>query len=183
MDWSIDIVLELCEMIWVDEGVGIDKVFWEIRVPSYTVVDHFMVEMLHYILQSLFRVSKVPVMKIRCGEIRWWWVLNRKECVFLRSGWPFLQLGIVFQIILWWFFSFGNLFQRLWHCFFQGSGILAGVSCSYSTPEFCSGWILDKVSVNRRGETLLVQVCYLRCAWGYQQWPLLIMMELQGSKY
>ena len=52
-------MLKLCEMIWVDKGVGVDKVFWEIMEPLYTVVDHSKVEMLRYILQSLIRVSNV----------------------------------------------------------------------------------------------------------------------------
>ena len=123
----------------------------------------FKVEVLQYILQSLFRISEVPVMMVWCREVRWWWILNRKECVFVWSGrsflWLWIWIGIVFWLFMWWFISFSNLFQRLWHCFFQGSGMLAGVSCSYSTPEFCSGCIPDKDAVNRKGETLLAQVC------------------------
>ena len=150
-NWFIYVMLEECEMIWIDEGVWVDKDFWEIREPLYTVVDHSKVEMLRYIPQSLFRVSEVSVMKVWCREIRQWWIPNRKEYVFFRSGRSFLQLGIqiwiVFQFIMWWLFSISNVFWMLWHCFFQGSGTLAGVSCLFSTPVYCSGCILDKDAV------------------------------------
>ena len=139
--------------------------------------------MLCYIPPCSFGVKKVPVMKIRCREIRRWWKLNRKECVVFRSHWSILQLGICFWFVMWWLFSFGNLFRMLWHCFFQGSGMLAGISCSYSTTEYCSECILDKDAVKYKGETLLVQVHYHRYAWGYWQWPLLITMALWGSEY
>ena len=33
-------------MIDVDEGVRVDKVFREIREPSYAIMDHYRVEML-----------------------------------------------------------------------------------------------------------------------------------------
>ena len=51
------------------------------------------------------------------------------------------------------------------------------------TPELCSEWIPDKDAVNRMGETVLVQVRWLRYDQGYHQWPLLVMTELWGSKY
>ena len=71
------------------------------------IVDCFEVEVLHYIHQSFIGVSEVPVTKVWCREIRQWWILNRKECVFFRSGGSFLWLRIVFWTVLWWFFSFG----------------------------------------------------------------------------
>ena len=115
--------------------------------------------MLCYIHPGSLGVKKVSVMKVWCWEIR-------KECVFLRSGWSFLwlifQFRIVFWIIMWWFFSFGFLVWRQWHCFFQGSGMLEGVNCLYCTPEYCSSCILDKDAVKKKGETVLVQVHYLR---------------------
>ena len=143
--------------------------------------------MLHYIPPCPFGIKEVPITKIRCVEIRWWWEPNRKEHVILRCGRSFLQLGFWlrtgFRLVVRWFFSCGIMFQRLWHCFFQGSGTLAGVSCSYSTPESCSRWIPDKDAVKDKGETVLVQVHYRKYAQGYQQWLLLVMTELLGSEY
>ena len=154
---------------------------------SETFSDIFNAEVLCYKPSCPFSVKKVLVTKIRCVETRRWWKPNRKEYVILRGHRSFLQLsfwlGIGFRIVLWWFDRFGMLFQRLWHCFFRGSGTLVGVSCSYSTPEYCSGWILDKDAVKDKGETVLVQVRYRKGARGYWQCLLLITMELLGSKY
>ena len=51
----------------------------------------------------------------------------------------------------------------------QGSGMLAGVSCSFVPQNFVpvEFWIRD--AVNRMGETILAQVCCLRYDWGYRQ--------------
>ena len=38
-------------------------------------------------------------------------------------------------------------------------------------------------AVNDKGETVLVQVRYRKCAQGYRQWLLLITTELWGSEY
>ena len=106
-----------------------------------------------YIPPCPFGVKEVPIMKIRFEEIRWWWEPNRNEHVIFWCRWTFLWLGFRFEIgfwTMWWFFSFGFLFQMLWHCFFQGSRTLAGVNCSYSTPEFCSRWVPDKDAVKIR---------------------------------
>ena len=144
-------MLESVETIYVNVGVVVDEVLWVIRIESKTIVDHFSVEVLHYILLSSCRVYEVPVMKVWCRGKKRCWIPNRKECDILWGCGSFLWLGfhirIVFQLHMWWFFVFWNLFQRLWYCFFQGSGMLAGVNCSYSTPEYCSEWILDKDAV------------------------------------
>ena len=51
----------------------------------------------------------------------------------------------------------------------QGSGMWAGVSCSFVPPKFVlvEFWIRD--AVNRMGETILVQVRCLRYDRGYCQ--------------
>ena len=51
----------------------------------------------------------------------------------------------------------------------QGSGTLAGVSCSFVPQNFVpvEFWIRD--AVNKMGETILGQVCCLRYDRGYRQ--------------
>ena len=51
----------------------------------------------------------------------------------------------------------------------QGSGMLAGVSCSFVPQNFVpvEFWIRD--AVNRMGETILMQVRCLRYDWDYCQ--------------
>ena len=51
-------------MIWIDKNVGINEVFVKVREELYTLSDHSLVEVLHYILQSFCRVSKVLVTKV-----------------------------------------------------------------------------------------------------------------------
>ena len=158
-------MLEEFEFGWVNKCVTLEWVSWEIREWLQTFDDCLKVEVLHYVPQSLIRISELLVMKIRCREIRWWWIPNRKEHVFLGSSrsflWLRIQIGIVFWFLMWWFVIFGNMFQDKRHCFFQGSGMLAVVNCLYSTPEFHSGWILDKDAVNRNFTSAgaLSQVC------------------------
>ena len=65
----------------------------------------------------------------------------------------------------------------------QGSGTLAGVSCSFVPQKFVPVEFRIRDAVNRMGETILAQVRCLRYDWGYCQWPLLATMELQSSKY
>ena len=51
----------------------------------------------------------------------------------------------------------------------QGSGMLAGVSCSFLPQNFVPVEFWIRNAVNRMGETILAQVCCLRYDWGYRQ--------------
>ena len=64
----------------------------------------------------------------------------------------------------------------------QGSGMMTGVSCLFVPQNFVLVESQIRDAVNRMGETILAQVCCLRCDQGYHQWPLLATTELWGSK-
>ena len=51
----------------------------------------------------------------------------------------------------------------------QGSGMWAGVSCSFVPQNFALVVFRIRDAVNRMGETILVQVQCLRYDWGYHQ--------------
>ena len=66
----------------------------------------------------------------------------------------------------------------------QGSGMWAGVSCSFVPQNvFVLVEFQIRDAINRMGETIPAQVRCLRYDQGYCQWPLLATMELWGSKY
>ena len=69
--------------------VGIYEIDREIREWLQLFVNWFEVEVLHYILQGLFSVFEVPVMKIRFREIRQWRVPNTMPlCMVATWPWP-----------------------------------------------------------------------------------------------
>ena len=112
-------------------SVRVDEVFGEVREWLQTLVDGFMVEVPHYISQSLIGVFEVLVSEVLFWEVkwkvlrwRWCWVPNRSKHIIIWCCGSFLRLGIicigmVFHALVWWYSNFRMVFCAVWNASFR----------------------------------------------------------------
>ena len=156
VDLIVSVVWERMNLLWYFIDVEVvdyiaKGMMW---VPSY-ILDlviwfwNHLINMWHEFIQLYVQMGIL----LRHGE------LDIKECELLISIdkddlLPFrlwFPSRMVFQTSLWWFITglvfcwlFRIMFRWLWHSFYSGFRNIGRCQLLICTPEFCSGWILDK---------------------------------------